>query len=293
MDKSEQKAVGRKHKAVGRRQLSALGLRMFDKAAVSDGCEPGQAAVATREDDSVQIIPKREWFASTTSKQLSAFCFLPTAFCFLSSAFFGGLADLGNALMAYGAFGLFAISFLDSAFVPLPSGPDLVMIALSASNHTMMPLYALAATVGSTIGCTILYLIARCAGMAALRRIRPERRDKIENLLGRYDMLAVMIPAILPPPFPFKPFVLAAGAFKFKIPRFVAAIFIGRAIRFLLEGWLAIRFGQEAFQLIKQNGLTVLLVVLLLLLIFFAVQFYRKKRGKQVIDLEESLPPLQ
>ena len=127
--------------------------------------------------------------------------------------------------------------------------------------------------------------------MAALRRVRPERRDKIENLLGRYDMLAVMIPAILPPPFPFKPFVLAAGAFKFKIPRFVTAIFLGRAIRFLLEGWLAIQFGQDAFDLIKQNGLKVLLIVLALLAVFFATQVYRRKRGKQLIDVEESLPP--
>src|SRR5262249_51171396 len=121
---------------------------------------------------------------------------LPFSFCFLpfallpAFAFFGRLADLGNSLIEYGAIGLFAISFLDSAFVPLPSGPDLVMIVLSATTHAMMPLYALAATLGSTIGCTILYLLARRAGMAALSRIRPERRDKIENLLGRYDMLA-------------------------------------------------------------------------------------------------------
>jgi membrane protein YqaA with SNARE-associated domain len=220
-----------------------------------------------------------------------AFCLLPFAFTPLL-ALFGRLADMGNSLMAYGAIGLFGISFLDSAFVPLPSGPDLVMIALSAANHAMMPVYALAATFGSTIGCTILYLIARRAGMAALSRVRPERRDKIENLLGRYDMLAVMIPAILPPPFPFKPFVLAAGAFKFKIPRFVTAIFLGRAIRFLLEGWLAIQFGRDAFNLIKQNGLKVLLIVLALLAVFFAMNLYRRKRGKQLIDIEESLPPL-
>ena len=219
-----------------------------------------------------------------------AFCLLPFAFTPLF-ALFGRLDDLGNALKEYGAVGLFGISFLDSAFVPLPSGPDLGMIVVSAANHAMMPLYALAATLGSTIGCTILYLIARRAGIAALSRVRPERRDKIENLLGRYDMLAVMIPAILPPPFPFKPFVLAAGAFKLKISRFVVAIFIGRAIRFLIEGWLAIQFGNEAFALIKQNGLKVLIVILALLLVFFAVQFYRRKRGKQYIDIEESLPP--
>src|SRR5262249_19366629 len=89
-----------------------------------------------------------------------AFCLLPFAFTPLF-AYLGRLAEFGNSLMAYGAIGLFGISFLDSAFVPLPSGPDLVMIALSATNHAMMPVYALAATLGSTIGCTILYLIAR------------------------------------------------------------------------------------------------------------------------------------
>src|SRR5262245_20900294 len=71
------------------------------------------------------------------------------------------LSELGAWLLAYGGWGLFAISLLDSAFVPLPSGPDLVMITLSAKNAAAMPLYALAATLGSTLGCTILYLLAR------------------------------------------------------------------------------------------------------------------------------------
>jgi membrane protein YqaA with SNARE-associated domain len=201
------------------------------------------------------------------------------------------LANLGASLVAYGAFGLFAISLLDSAFIPLPSGPDLIMITLSAADHSRMLLYALAATVGSTLGCTILYLIARRAGLVALSRVSPERRDRIENLLGRYDMLAVMLPAVLPPPFPFKPFVLSAGVFKLKLPRFVAAIFIGRAIRFLLEGWLAIRFGDEAWPLIKQHGLKVLLIVGVLLLIFFAVNYFRRKRQSQAFVAEESTSP--
>lgn len=169
------------------------------------------------------------------------------------------LAGFGTKLIAYGAFGLFAITLLDSAFVPIPGGPDAAMIYLSAKSPAHMLVYALVATIGSTLGCTILYTIARRAGMIALNRVKPARRDRIENLLGRYDMLAVMLPAVLPPPFPFKPFVLAAGVFKLKLPRFIAAIFIGRAIRFLIEGWLAIRFGDDAWPLIKQHGLKVLL----------------------------------
>ena len=199
----------------------------------------------------------------------------------LAPAFLGigkQLAELGAWLLAYGGWGLFAISLLDSAFVPLPSGPDLVMITLSAKNPAAMPLYALAATAGSTLGCTILYLLARRAGVAALNRVKVEKRSRIENLLGRYDMLAVMIPAILPPPFPFKPFVLCAGVFKFKLPRFVTAIFIGRAARFLLEGWLAIRFGGEAEPLIKRHGWKVLVVVAVVLLTIVIVQYARHRQ---------------
>src|SRR5947207_7510938 len=84
-------------------------------------------------------------------------------------------------LKAFGPFGLFGISLVDSVGIPLPGGPDSVMILLSASNPSLMPLYALAATAGSAIGCTLLYLIARRAGVAALKRVAPERRTRIEN----------------------------------------------------------------------------------------------------------------
>ncbi len=193
------------------------------------------------------------------------------------------LANLGGKLIGLGAAGLFAIALLDSAFVPLPGGPDAAMILLSAKWPAWMPMYALAATLGSTIGCAVLYLIARRAGASILKRVRAERRDRIENLLGRYDMLAVMVPAILPPPFPFKPFVLCAGVFKLKIWRFVAAIFIGRAARFLIEGWLAVKFGDGAYDLIQRHGLKVLIGVAALLTVFLAVKFYRSRRSKEVV----------
>jgi len=172
-----------------------------------------------------------------------------------------GLQSLLEWLKAYGALGLFGISLVDSAGIPLPGGPDAVMIVLSANNPALMPLYALAATGGSAIGCTLLYLIARRAGVVALKRVTARKRDRIENLLGRYDLVAVMVPALLPPPFPFKPFVLCAGVFELKTWRFITAIFIGRSLRFLIEGWLAIRFGEDAGRLIRQRGWQVLVAV--------------------------------
>lgn len=189
------------------------------------------------------------------------------------------LQSLLEWLKAFGPLGLFGISLVDS-FIPLPGGPDVVMIGLSANTPALMPLYALAATGGSAIGCTLLYLIARRGGVAALKRVSAAKADRIENLLGRYDLIAVMVPAVLPPPFPFKPFVLCAGVFRLKTWRFISAIFIGRAVRFLIEGWLAIRFGEDAGRIIRQHGWKVLVAVAGLAACFLVVSFFRARRRR-------------
>jgi membrane protein YqaA with SNARE-associated domain len=190
------------------------------------------------------------------------------------------IAGLGTWLMTLGPPGLFLISLLDSAFIPLPSGPDLVMIALSAITPSLMPVYALAATLGSAIGSVLLYLAARRAGARALRGISLEKRERVENLLGRYDMLAVMLPAVLPPPFPFKVFVLSAGVFKLRTYRFIVAILIGRAARFLIEGWLAIEFGKDAHQLVLRQGPRIVVAAGAVVLVTLAVKFYRLRRAR-------------
>lgn len=188
------------------------------------------------------------------------------------------LKKLAEWLVTFGPFGLFAISLIDSAGLPLPGGPDAVMILLSARNHTLMPIYAICASAGSTIGCTMMYWIARRAGIIALKRVQPERRARVENLLGRYDMLAIIVTAILPPPFPFKPFVLSAGVFKLKLLRFVMAVFIGRMVRFCAEGFLAITFGEAAGEIIKQHGLKVLLVILIMAAGLIVINRLRARR---------------
>jgi len=208
------------------------------------------------------------------------------------------LENLLEWLKALGPLGLFGISLIDSAGIPLPGGPDLVMILLSANKPALMPVYAFAATTGSAIGCTLLYLVARRAGIAALKRISPAKRDRIENALGRYDLIAVMVPAILPPPFPFKPFVLGAGVFRLTTWRFITAVFIGRAVRFLIEGWLAIEFGEDAAVIIKQNGWVVLAAVALGAACFFMVRFLRARRlrrasAEQAQGERESVGPVQ
>lgn len=202
------------------------------------------------------------------------------------------LQGLLEWLKALGPFGLFGISLIDSAGIPLPGGPDLVMIWLSANKPVLMPVYALAATAGSAIGCTLLYLVARRAGVAALRRVSPAKRIRIENLLGRYDLIAVMVPAVLPPPFPFKPFVLCAGVFKLKTGRFIAAIFIGRAVRFLIEGWLAIKFGEDAGGIIRQHGWKVVVGVAVVAALGFALKVIRA-RSRRFSEESVEQPPIE
>src|ERR1051325_6882619 len=148
------------------------------------------------------------------------------------------LTRISEYLITFGAFGLFVLALLDSSFVPLPSSADALMLLLSTTNPNWMLLYAFAATAGSAIGCWILYVVSQRAGSRALKRVSEKKQARVKNLIERYDMVAVLVATLLPPPFPFKLFVVTAGVFRFSLLRFMLAIICGRAFRFLLEGYL-------------------------------------------------------
>ena len=160
------------------------------------------------------------------------------------------LTRLSEYLITFGAFGLFAVALLDSTFVPLPSSVDALMLLLSTTYPSWMLLYAFMATAGSALGCLILYLISRRAGARALNRFSETKQRRVKNWIERYDMFAVLAATLLPPPFPFKLFVVTAGVFRFSLLRFMLAIVVGRAFRFLLEGYFAVRFGVQAKEIL-------------------------------------------
>jgi membrane protein YqaA with SNARE-associated domain len=190
----------------------------------------------------------------------------------------GTLGRISDTFVALGPLGVLLLALVDS-FIPLPGGPDLAVVVLSAKSPVLAPLVVLSATLGACIGSTFIYLAARRAGVAALRRVSEERRARIENLLGRYDMLAIVGAAICPPPFPFKAFNLAAGVFRVSVPRFVLAIFLGRGIRFGIEAALAVRFGDQALDLLKRNGLAVFLILVGAAVIFVVWHRFVRRRG--------------
>ena len=157
-----------------------------------------------------------------------------------------GLTRFSEYLVTFGPLGLFAVALLDSTFVPLPSSADALLLLLSTAQPRFMILYAFMATAGSALGCWILYLISRRAGARALSRFSDAKQKRVRELIERYDMLAVLVATLLPPPFPFKLFVITAGVFRFSLLRFMIAVVAGRAFRFLLEGYFAVRYGAEA-----------------------------------------------
>ena len=184
----------------------------------------------------------------------------------------GGILKKVQAIFfGLGAIGIFGIAFLDAGMVPLPGGPDAAVMTLSHLNHRMMPLYVLAAIVGSTLGCLIPYYVGRKTGEAALRRFDAGKMARVSALLDRYDLWTVLGGAVLPPPFPLKLFLVTAGVFRMSVSRFLLALAIGRTIRYSLEGWMAVRYGENAALLFKQHypriGLGLAVTILLIILI--------------------------
>jgi membrane protein YqaA with SNARE-associated domain len=198
-----------------------------------------------------------------------------------------GLTRLSDYLIAFGPFGLFAVALLDSSFVPLPSSADALMILLTTAHPRMMIFYASLATAGSAIGCVILYCISQRAGSRALKKFSPAKQQRVKELIERYDVLSVLVASLMPPPFPFKLFVVTAGVFRFSLTRFTLAIIVGRLFRFLLEGYLAIRYGAQAKQVLAQYYPWIGLGLALLIIAFFLTRNLLKKRSKPTV--EESL----
>lgn len=194
------------------------------------------------------------------------------------------LTRVSEYLITFGAFGLFTLALLDSTFVPLPSSADALMLVLSTTHPRWMPLYALMATAGSALGCFILYHISRRAGARALRKFSEKKQKRVKELIDRYDMFAVLVATLLPPPFPFKLFVISAGVFRFSVLRFMVAIIAGRAFRFLLEGFFAVRYGQDAKVILARYYPWIGLGLALGILIFVLAKRFWKREAVEIVE---------
>ncbi|HVL66029.1 MAG TPA: VTT domain-containing protein [Vicinamibacterales bacterium] len=182
---------------------------------------------------------------------------------------------------AMGGPGLFLLSFLDSSFLSFPEVVDLLLIGLVARYPERLLWYGTMATSGSIIGTYVLYALARRGGEAFLRRRLHERHvERAFRVVRKYGILAVAVPSILPPPVPFKMFVLAAGAARVRPIDFVIAVTVGRGIRYFGEGLLAAWYGQAAIQFIHDHGraITIGLVVVMVAFALTWIWWSRRRR---------------
>ena len=148
---------------------------------------------------------------------------------------------LQSLVGSLGGFGLFAAAFLDASFLSLPVINDILVIRLSIQNPAAMPFYAAMATLGSLAGCVVLYYLAKKGGEVMFRKKVGPRAERIRAWVERNAFLSIAVPSILPPPMPFKAFVLAAGVFQMPMRIFVVALVVGRGLRYFAEGILAVK----------------------------------------------------
>lgn len=190
-----------------------------------------------------------------------------------------------------GGLGLFAVAFFDSSLLSLPEINDLLLVYFSAEFHEKAYYYALMSVAGSASGASLLYALARWKGYKLLRRKFPKGRiDSVFGLVRRYGALAVVVPAVLPPPFPLKIFVLSSGALGLPYSRFLAAILAGRAIRYFGEAYLAVRYGELATSYLRQNTRIVFYAALAAAVVVAGVALWRRAREKKRRRVEA--PPL-
>jgi len=169
------------------------------------------------------------------------------------------MAKLIAAIAAWatglGGIGLLVIAILDSSFLSFPQVNDVLLIVLSTKYPDRMVYYAAMTTAGSIVGCFMLFAVARRGGEVFLRkRVRGAHVDRALRLYQRFGLLAIVVPALLPPPVPFKVFVLLAGAADVPPWRFGLAVAIGRGIRYFGQGYLAVVYGEHALVLVKTYG---------------------------------------
>lgn len=164
--------------------------------------------------------------------------------------------------LALGAPGLFVVAILDSSILTLPEINDLLVVLLVTRHKARLALYAGAATAGSIVGSLLLFTIGRKGGEAVLRkRFSVERSARAMAFIEKYGLLAIIIPSLLPPPMPFKMFVLLSGVARMSFARFITAVAIGRGTRYFGEGLLALRYGDQTMAFIHEHSWTVGIVL--------------------------------
>jgi membrane protein YqaA with SNARE-associated domain len=173
------------------------------------------------------------------------------------------------------------IGALDSSLLSLPEINDYLVVGRCIKDPTAAYYFPLFAATGSVIGCNLLYSIVRRGGQAVLRKRFPLASIKrVERAYERFGFFAIAIPAVLPPPLPFKIFVATAGALEYPRWKFLLTVMIARSLRYYVEGILAVFYGRRVLLFLRDNGLVIVSIVATLALIALGVYILIKRRRR-------------
>jgi membrane protein YqaA with SNARE-associated domain len=176
--------------------------------------------------------------------------------------------------------GLFLLAFLDSSFLSFPQVVDILVVLLTLQHKEWVLFYALMGVTGSMGGCYALYRVGRRGGEALLMKRFDQRQvDRAVEMFRRYGLLAIIVPSLLPPPTPFKAFVLAAGVARMRSVDFLLAIAIGRFIRYFGQGLLAVWYGDQAVVFLRTHAESVGLWLAVIILVGGLGWFWWRRRG--------------
>jgi len=165
-----------------------------------------------------------------------------------------------------GLFGLFLMSALDSSFLVLPFGNDLLLIALVSRNRESLIwiAYVIVSAIGSVVGVFFVDMVMRKAGEAGLERFVSRKRiDKLKAKLENKGGITVFVATLIPPPFPFTPVVMTASALQSPRGKLLIAVFLGRLVRFGIEAVLALYFGRQLIAFIDSDVVTYIVYALI------------------------------
>ncbi len=181
--------------------------------------------------------------------------------------------------------GLFLIGFLDSSFLSFPEVNDLLVVLMVTEHKHRLLYYSLMATLGSLAGCLALYYVASRGGQAFIRkRFKEQHVERGLKLFQKYGLLMVIVPALLPPPAPFKIFVLLAGVAGIPVWQFATAIFIARFVRYFGEGLLAVYYGEQATAFLEQNAKQVGLWLAAIALVIGGAWILLNRRNRRGVE---------
>ena len=188
-------------------------------------------------------------------------------------------------LKPFGFWGIGAIALVDSAAIPMPL--DAMVVNYVVNDHTKAVLYCFMAALGSSVGSLLPYYFGRAGGeLFLLKRINRRRYEKLLARFEKQEFLAIMLPAMAPPPFPVKLFELAAGVFEMRPLVFLSAMFVGKFIRFTAVSFLILFFGRQILDSITGTfhdhlglALAVCGIVLLVIGVYVVRKLFDRRRG--------------